>query len=274
MSDSKMALFGIRPAKIFPDAEIRVLIFFGKNDLPKKAGVIYTTETIKFTKEQRASLFENLSFESTDGLILGEKIGDNIMDYSLPKVGNSSVRQILLKLSKHDHVFLNLINRTGFEKSMQFRKTGRYWLNALEKMPYQSTKIETVTFKNAIYRDFVILLINSSLFYLYWSTYGNSRDFPLGLLEKFPCPDLWLLEKNSKKIDSLKSRYSTCLLNSFTPHGTLGEFKTVSCKEIINEIDEFLGEIYGLTPEEISYVKNFDSNFRRDYDSFESNLDD
>ena len=65
MSISKMALFGIRPAKIFPAAEIRVLIFFGKNDLPKKAGVIFTTETIKFTSKQRPSLFENLSFEST-----------------------------------------------------------------------------------------------------------------------------------------------------------------------------------------------------------------
>ena len=273
MSTRKMALFGIRPAKIFPAADIRVLIFFGKNDLPKKAGIIFTTETIKFTREQRASLFENLSFESTEGLVLGDKIGDQSKDVSLPKIGNSTIRSILLKLSKnYETVFLNISNKPGFEKSLEFRKTGRYWLNALEKMPYQSTKIESVTFENSNSRDFAILLINSSLFYLYWSTYGNSRDFPLSLLEKFPFPDFILLEKNSKKIEYLKAKYSTCLLKYFTPHGTLGEFKTAPCKEIIDEIDEFLGEVYGLNSNEVSYVKNFDSDLRRDHDLPESGI--
>lgn len=272
MSTSKMALFGIRPAKIFPDADIRVLIFFGKNDLPEKAGVIFTTETIKFTKDQRVSLLENLSFESTEGLILGDKIGDQTKDFSLPKIGNSTVRSILLKLRKSsDIVIQNIINKPDFDKQMEFRKTGRYWLNALEKMPYQSTKIESVKFESSIERDFVILLINSSLFYLYWSTYGNSRDFPLSLLEKFPFPDLKELEKNQQKIEFLKAKYSTCLLNSFTPiRGTLGEFKTGSCKDIIDEIDDFLGQIYGLSTVEVEYVKGFDADLRRVYDSPES----
>ena len=178
----------------------------------------------------------------------------------MPKIGNSTIRTILLKLSKnYETVFLNISNKPGFEKSLEFRKTGRYWLNALEKMPYQSTKIESVTFENPIIRDFAILLINSSLFYLYWSTYGNSRDFPLSLLEKFPFPDFILLEKNYKKIEYLKAKYSTCLLKSFRPHGNLGEFKTASCKEIIDEIDEFLGEVYRLSSDEVSYIKNFDS---------------
>ncbi|NYZ75546.1 N-6 DNA methylase, partial [Candidatus Micrarchaeota archaeon] len=46
MSTSKMALFGTRPAKIFADAEIRVLILFGSKDCPDKPGVILTTEAI------------------------------------------------------------------------------------------------------------------------------------------------------------------------------------------------------------------------------------
>lgn len=41
-------------------------------------------------------------------------------------------------------------------------------------------------------RDFCILLINSSIFYLYWSTYGNLRGFTPNLLYKFPIPEYML----------------------------------------------------------------------------------
>ena len=163
------------------------------------------------------------------------------------------------------------MNKPAFNKQMEFRKSGRYWLNALEKMPYKSTEIEPVRFERSIERDFVILLINSSLFYLYWSTYGDSRHFPLSLLEKFPFPGSRELEKNEQKMERLKTKYSTCLISSFTPiRGTRGEFKTGLCKDIIDEIDEFLGQIYGLGADEVVYIKNFDASLLRVYDSSES----
>lgn len=202
MSVSKMALFGTRPAKIFPGAEIRVMIFLGKKDDPKKRGIIFTTEAIKFTSDMRSSLLQDLSFESTEGLTLGKKrIGDGIEDVSLPKVGNSTIRNILLKLKKESTIVMkDRINKPKFDKKMEFRKTGGYWLNALEEMPYKSTKIEVVKFETSVERDFSVLLINSSLFYLYWSTYGNLRDFPRSLMEKFPFPSLEKLNQKQKEI--------------------------------------------------------------------------
>jgi len=263
MSTSNMALFGIRPAKLFPDADIRVLIFFGKKDQPENPGAIFTTNLVRFTREQRHSLFENLSFESTEGLVLGkEKIGDGIEDASLPKVGHSTARNILLKLKeKSNVVFGDLMNRPGFEEKMEFRKTGRYWLNALDKIPYESTKIEAVMFKTQIERDFCVLVINSSLFYLYWSTYGNSRDFPLSLLKKFPFPAVEELKKNGD-LQELKKKISNCLLESFLPRGRLGEFRTVLCRDIIDSIDDFLAKIYYLNKEEVEFIKKYDDHLR------------
>jgi len=266
MSKSKMALFGTRPAKIFADAEIRVLIFLGEKDEPKRTGIIYTTDAIKFTNEQKKTLLNNLSFESTEGLTLGkEKIGDEIEDVSLPKVGYSIIRNILLKLKEKSEIVIKYrINRKGFKEKMEFRKTGGYWLNALEKMPYKSTKIEELRFEHSVEGDFCILIINSSLFYLYWSTYGNLRDFPLSLLEKFPFPRLDILNKNKRKIETLKERISKCLLNSFIPSiGRVGEFRTAKCKNIIDDIDDFLGEMYGLNKKEIEFVKQYDNHIRR-----------
>jgi hypothetical protein len=266
MSESRMALFGTRPAKMFADAEIRVLVFLGEKDSPEQSGVIYTTEAIKFTTEQKPRLLDHLSFESTDGLTLGKsKIGDNLEDASLPKVGRKTIRNILIKFREGSKYTLkDKIDRKKFNYKLQFRKTGGYWLNALEKMPYTSTKIETIKFENALERDFTILLINSSLFYLYWSTYGNLRDFPLTLLEKFPFPEYEVLQTNKKKVDLLKMQITTNLLKAFiADRGRVGEFRTGMCKDTIDEIDELLGKIYGLSKNEIAFVKNYDTHIRR-----------
>jgi len=265
MPNSRMALFGTRPAKLFKDVEIRVMVFIGEKDQPENEGVIFTTDAIKFTTEQRSSLLTNLSFESTEGLTLGRnKIGDHFEDTSLPKVGHSIIRNILLKLRDASNIVIgDRINQEGFEYSLEFRKTGGYWLNALETMPYRSTKIEKVTFENQIERDFSILLINSSLFYLYWSTYGNLRDFPKSLLEKFPFPPLETLNSHSTEIESLKTRISHCLLNNFLSEtGRVGEFRTARCRREIDEIDDLLGNIYGLERNEIEFVKKYDIHIR------------
>lgn len=266
MSESRMALFNTRPAKIFADAEIRVLVFLGEKDTPEKPGTIYTTEAIKFTAEQKPRIFDHLSFESTEGLTLGKnKINDGLEDNSLPKVGNKVIKSILVKLrDDSDQTVKDRIDAKGFDYKMQFRKTGRYWLNALEKMPYTSTKIETVRFENALERDFVILLVNSSLFYLYWSTYGNLRDFPPSLLEKFPFPAYSTLNDNKRKIDALKIEITTGLTKAFMKErGSVGEFRTGMCKDTIDDIDELLGKIYELSKNEITFVKNYDTHIRR-----------
>lgn len=266
MSISKMALFGTRPAKIFADAEIRVLIFLGKRDIPSKMGDILTTEAIKFTSSQRDTILSNLSFESSDGLYLGKyKIGDDLEDHSLPKVGNLTIRNILLKLKKKSDIILgDRINKKNFDKNMEFRKTGGYWLNALEKMPYRSTKIENVRFQTSVERDFSIILINSSLFYLYWSTYGNLRDFPPSLFKKFPIPALEVLKREEVKIEQLKNKITKCLLKCFiAERGRVGEFRTASCRSVIDSIDEFLGKMYDLNEKEIDFVKKYDKHIRK-----------
>jgi len=271
MTKSKMALFGTRPAKLFKGVEIRAMVFLGEKDQPENEGTIFTTEAIKFNNEQRKSLLKNLSFESTEGLTLGKnKIGDNLEDDSLPKIGNATIRNILLKLKDNSTVVIGgKINRTGFNQTLDFRTTGGYWLNALETFPYRSSKVEKVSFENQIERDFSILLINSSLFYLYWSTYSNLRDFPLSLLEKFPFPSLGTLNSHSTEVNELKNRLSECLNHSYISHdthsdsGRVGEFRTARCRSNIDEVDDLIGTVYGLSVAEIAFVKHYDIHIRK-----------
>ena len=255
MKTSKMALFGTRPAKLFKGVEIRAMVFLGEKDQPEHEGTILTTEAIKFNSKQRSGLLENLSFESTEGLTLGRnRIGDNLEDNSLPKVGNVDIRNILLKLKEASAIVVrDRINREGFNQTLDFRKTGGYWLNALETFPYRSSKIEKLSFENQVERDFSILLINSSLFYLYWSTYSNLRDFPLSLLAKFPFPPLETLNAHSAQIADLKNRVSQCLNSNYIAHnatdsGRVGEFRTARCRTEIIVLLRTVWTNYGADP--------------------------
>jgi len=270
MSKSKMMYFGTRPARIFTDAEIRVSIFLGEKDMPRSTGFILTSEAVKFTKAQRDNLrklLNSVSFESTKGLLLGERIGlrHDMEDTRLSKIGYTVVREILKKLKKtsEKRIIEDIIVNGKPKASLEFRKTGGYWLNALPKMPYRSTKIERIGFNSKLARNFCLLLINSSLFYLYWSVYGNLRDLPKSLIEKFPIPSQRKLRNKSEEISQLQKRISRESLRCFrVGRGRVGEFDTAACKVIIDEIDELLGQLYGFTSEEVEFIKNYDEHIR------------
>lgn len=262
MSTSFMALFNTRPAKIFADAEVRVMILYGKVDRPNTYGVIQSTDAIKFTQEQRPTILDNLSFESTAGLFLGERaIGDGNKDYGMPKVGKSQIREILHVLKTCSTKVLGDEFRNKGE-ILQFRKTGGYWLNALYKFPYKSTKIETLAFESSIKRDLVLLLVNSSLFYLYWSTYGNLRDLPKSLIAKFPMPNEDILKNQSNIVQSTAMKLNQALLDCFKPNtGKVGEFRTGSCKGVIDDADRILSNLYNLESY-YDFIRTYDNHIR------------
>lgn len=265
MSKSYISFFNTRPSKIFDGVEIRVSIILGKKDLPLSQGNIYTTDAVKFTAEQRSELLNRISFENTEGLLLGDRIGSlNGNGIALPKLGYKETRNIMLKLKNcsEKNLFKDiLVNKSKYK--LEYRKSGGYWLNALPNMPCLSSCIGALFFESNIERDFCIIVINSSLFYLYWSTYSDLRHFQKSLLEKFPSVPIKILHNYQEAISDLKDRVTKCMLESFvSDKGRNGEFTPCKCKHIIDEIDVLLGKIYGLTDEEVKFIQNYDKHIR------------
>lgn len=87
----------------------------------------------------------------------------------------------------------------------------------------------------------------------------------MSLLKKYPFPKLEILNENKQKIETLKEKISKCLMDTFIPNtGRVGEFRTAKCKNIIiDNIDDFFGEIYNLNKKEIEFVKKYDNHIRR-----------
>ena len=78
---------------------------------------------------------------------------------------------------------------------------------------------------------------------------------------RFVTKEELIMKKN--EIGKLSHRLNVALLKCFDENtGRVGEFDTAACKDIIDEIDDLLGELYGLIYEEVEFIKNYDKHIR------------
>ncbi len=274
MGVCRMALFGTRPGRLFPNAEIRAMLLFGKKDEPSERGTtghIFTTDARKFFQRERLSVLKDLHYESTAGIELGQRsIGDGTPEIALPKVGFPITRQILLRLKENNGVFVReRVNQPSCHETLEIRATGGYWLTALPKFPYRSSKIRQVSVATPMERDFLILLANSSLFYLFWSTYGNLRDLKISDFLRLPFPPFEQLITHAVAIQDNAQHLTKCLLKTFepAPHrrgGRQGEFHPGRCKTVLNLVDDIICTIYGFSSTETNFIKTYDAHLRRE----------
>lgn len=262
---AKLSFFGIRPAKIFDSVDERVSFVLGQKETEDPDG-LYTSRNYRFTQEQRKSLFEDLQYAYADEYLLGKMIGTRTEKgkEQTPKIGRKESKHVLQKLkqrSESNGVIKDILQEEGFK--LDFRSTARYWLNALREFPYDSTKIDALYFDSQRDRDLVEILFNSSLFYLYWSIYGNNRDVQKSMIKKFPLPTQAKMDEYSSAITELANELDEDLNECFNPDaGTVGEFNTEEVKDTIDKADQLLGEIYEFSDEEVEYITSYDSHLR------------
>lgn len=262
LANPKVTFIGIRPSKIFQDVDKRVCIIFGIKDT-SKIHPIYSSMNIRFRKEDRSKLLDNLTFENTEGLLLGSRIGIRVDKEKtrLPKIGKKEIRSILetlKRVSDKERIIEEITNSGKF--SLDIRTSGRYWLHALKIFPYQSSMIKSISFDNEVERNFILSIISSSLFYLYWSVYGNNHHLNIGIIQKFPVPARNKLLEKEEEIKELSDKVNDALLGCFDKYG--GEFDTGKCKHILDEVDDFLGELYELSSEQVKYIQSYDALIR------------
>ena len=259
----ELSYYGTRPTRLFPEAEIRIAILHGYGaKLNKYPGELWTSLGLKFSSKNRKQVFDLISFSRADDLCI---------DSRLPKVGNEFVRKILKKLLDFERKIWNaevLGSKTGYK--VIFRTTGGYWINALLEFPYKgSSKLVPLFFTTPWERDFAHIVLNSSLFYLFWASYGNLRDVTRSIVRLFPFPQENQLIDIAPQLEKLRKDVESCIWNSFIPSqhepgkgGRRGELHMSECRHILDQCDRMVGPLYNLSNSEIEYVLSFDKEIR------------
>jgi len=267
LRDVRIACFASRPSKLFDSSDPRIAILTGVRG--KGEDALRTSEFIRFRREERSRKLKSISYESAANLELGERIGDG-HDFALPKVGSKTIRTILLKLkdaSKRRRLGDAMSRGDPPTEFVVWRKRGpRYWINpyleCLHPEGSLPSDFEPMHFASQLERDAAFLLLQSSLFYLYWMAYGDERHLNWKEINAFAFPDNEFLEAHATDIHSLAEELWTEMKERFEP--VRGEMRDMGAvKPLVDRADALFAEYYGFTGDETSLIVGFHSAYRR-----------
>ncbi len=213
---------------------------------------IYSSEMFRtIPKSLDSILLENI--EGYLFLTKNFKLGkDWNQEHRLPKLGTH--KPILDKLSKCNNILGDLLLKNGGEQ-MWYRNTGNYWYNAWTWKPYSSSDIHSLHVKDG-FMNFVLLIINSQIFYVWNRIYGDGRHLNNDLLKGFPIPDIDTIRNIENEICRWKDILMKELKRVYDEKRN--RFLTSQIKKTLDSIDVFLASLYGFEMHEIEYILNYE----------------
>jgi hypothetical protein len=128
-------------------------------------------------------------------------------------------------------------------------------------------------FRDADAAHSVCAVLNSSLFYSYFVTYGDCFHLSDMLATGFPMPSGVLSDKSLVMLDrklmkDLKEHADEKTIT--TKDGdkiSYDEFNVAEAKPLLDEIDQLLARHYGFTEEELDFIINYDIKYRMGRDT-------
>ncbi len=272
----RVANFGIRPAKIFPNVDQRTTIVVAQEKTfevseTSKVLKLEATRLHRWHEGQEQAMIAKLSFAD---------ISDLPAEYGWAKLGDETGRSIALKLFKQEKTIGDYL--TGDWK-FWFHGIGRYWLKAYafeptfldaDGKPRHSTTLGELNAQNEEIGKVIIAIVNSSLFFWYWILYGDEFHLMEQEIKSFP----FTYHKGSSALYKKLGKLVDELMDDYHKHSTLQRTKYATgeitqqifyprhSKPILDRIDDLLGSLYGLTREQVEYVKSYDGKFRMDED--------
>jgi len=213
----------------------------------------FTTKMYRETPD-----FSNLTFiKSNDFNMNNDIIGaDFTSNHRLAKIGGEISLNILKKLISANENVSMIMSENNKENKLYYRSSGNYWYNMWNKKPYSNSKIKEIFFSEK-YKDLMINIVNSSIFYFWMRVYGNGRDLNLDILKLFPIVNP---SKYNILLGICKNNLMKYLFESFDSERN--RFQTSKVKPILDISDILLGKLYGLSDNEIRYILNFETCIR------------
>jgi len=257
----KVYSFDRDKCRIFSTMTQSVSIVIADNRRNDANGKFLTSRFLRTLPED----FNSISLkEANNMLLLKSGIGSDFdKSHRLPKLGERRVVDIISKLLRCNRRVENLLNINEEKTIIYLRASGNYWYNAWNWKPYEGSEIKPLKVPESC-ANFIIMLVNSSLFYFYLRIYGDGRHMNTDIFRSFPVPAEDIISSRKKEIDDVVAELMRELHSNFDAR--LERFITSKVKPVIDKCDKLLSEIYELSPEDFEYIINYDSEIRSNED--------
>ena len=255
----KVSSYAVRPEPVFPNAMVNTsIIRFEKTLSPCEQ--IYTTKMHrkKGNDFSLKKLVDNLQFVEVNGLTLVGRI---------PKIGTTLEKQILktiLSLPKLG----NLISKEGYP--IYYRFAGGRYFKVITNYSTGSSAEKAIYFNDEKLANAIGCILSSNLSFWFYQIFSDNLNWKSYEVENFTIPNL--TAENIDFLDKLYARYLKDIeanANNRTTSGessynvdSFKEYKIVRSKSIIDEIDDYICPLYGLTKDETEFIKNYELEFR------------
>jgi len=225
-------------------------------------GEILTSDLLLFNSDNRQSVMSDIQYGKTEGLVLRDRIGGDEGRSILPKVGGEVKRNLLVVLKEQSETILNdkytRDQPDGDAFKLYKRRGVLYWINPMIEKLYGGSEVEPIWFDREIDRDTAFLLMNSSLYFIYWQTYSNQHHHNWSHMKPFPFPDEDVVDEHADRIEELKAALWEAMKDTFTQtREGRGDFHMGQLRPLIDEVDELVGDLYGLTDNQTEYTKDY-----------------
>jgi hypothetical protein len=253
--------FPRRPESIFDGVEMPVSILISRSSPP----TLHTTRVNRFYTEERPSALAAMVFAQHDIRLHGHRIA---------KIGSPIGVGIYRKMESQKRV-LGSLTSCATKHALYYQEACRYWLKACVGLPYFRRNGESISpphgrtlyFRDAAACAFAGCLVNSTLFYWFYSAFSDCEHINDALIRNFRIPpeskasDWIALERRLAENQKRYARRKSIL----TKQGHKIEYDEMDAphsKPIIDEIDTVLAQHYGFTPEELDFIINYDIKYR------------
>jgi hypothetical protein len=254
--------FPRRPQSIFDGVEMPVSILLSRRTDKR---MLFTTRVNRFYAEERPFVMDSLGYVFHDVRLHGHR---------LAKIGDPLDVSIYLKIASRP-LSLDAMTTKGSKHVLYYQEACRYWVKACVGMPYFRRNGEsmdpphgrTLYFRDKESCAFASCLLNSTLFYWFYSAFSDCEHINDALLRDFKAPALgdgqeWLqLADRLAQSQQAAARRKTIL----TKQGHRIEYDEMDApksKAVIDEIDLSLARLYGFTVEETERIVNYDIKYR------------
>lgn len=261
-AEIRVSSYAVAPQPVFENATVNTSILeFTRTETSCER--IFATKMYRKSKDNSlGDILASLSFVDVKAVCLYGRI---------PKIGCEVEKRILDKLflQKSLGVEVATLKRGDETAPVFYRSTGGRYFKVVTPYSTGSTKEKTLVVHKS--RQFAIgACLSSSLSFWFYQIYSNNLDWRSLELFAFPVPQFKESQLSRLKalyedyLESIEANSMVCA-SSETSHYLVKNFKVYQIapsKPLIDRIDDFIGPLYGLTPEEIDFIKNYELQFR------------
>lgn len=256
----RISSYAVRPEPVFENAVVNTSIIQFEKTLSSCKRLLSTKmHRKKGGNFSLQNLIDNLQFvDVKDYCLLGR----------IPKISLPIEMKILEKIFNHRKLS-SYNNPNG--QPIYHRTTGGRYFKIVTNYSTGSSKEPANPMKfDSVYANAIGCILSSNLSFWFYQIYSNNLDWKSYEIENFTIPVL-----NRKNISDLETIYAEYLAdierNANTRESSgkskykvssFKEYKIVKSKSIIDRIDDYIGPLYGLTPKEIDFIKNYEIEFR------------